>query len=218
MLATLIYWNQRCVNRKSIEQELTKLPPHLTVSHPPYLHGPVSMGGELPALTSLSMPVWDDSWSARQQEEIVLLHNSDPWTWFFFFPAPSHTLLPPTPMLLEVIQYKVTLELHTSSWALNPAFATQPKQHQRREFSGKKKLAHASCSGKKKKSNYFRATSSVGTNGWAPLPANLGEGQWFSNSRANMNDCADMRAPWWEERFCRFLAIFSSGLPLNIRS
>lgn len=36
-------------------------------------------------------------------------------------------LLPPTLTLLEVIQYKVTLELHTSGWALDPVFATQPK-------------------------------------------------------------------------------------------
>lgn len=179
MLATLKYRNQRCVNRKSVEQELTKLPPHLTVSHPPHLHGPVSMGGELPALTSLSMPVWDDSWSARQQEEIVLLHNSDPWTWFFFSPALPHTLLPPTPMLLEVIQYKVTLELHTSGWALNPAFATQTKlnsQHQRREFSGKKRLAHASCRGKKIKlfqgyifSRYKRVSTTASKPRWRTM-------------------------------------------------
>lgn len=55
----------------------------------------------------------------------MFLH-SDPWTWFFFPLSPCE-LLPPAPVLLEISQYKVTLELHTSGWALNSAFATQPK-------------------------------------------------------------------------------------------
>lgn len=120
MLATLKYRNQRCVNRKSVEQELTKLPPHLTVSHPPHLHGPVSMGGELPALTSLSMPVWDDSWSARQQEEIVLLHNSDPWTWFFFFPcSPPYA---PSPHSYAVGSYPV----QSNAWIAHVRLSFEP--------------------------------------------------------------------------------------------
>lgn len=124
MQGTIKYWDLHCVNRKSVEQELTNYHPISLPTTLPHFHGPVSMQG-----ATSSWPVspckFEGFYLQDSREREMFLQW--PLNMIFLSSSPPVNSFPPTAVQLEVIQYKVTLELHTSGWALNPAFARQPK-------------------------------------------------------------------------------------------